>query len=104
MADENSPGLPQLGQEMAQLVMGYAKQETVEPMKGLGRYVAWGLAGAFLIGIGMIFVSVGLLRLLQHEIGLFDNSAWQSAFPYLIVSFVLVVVIAVAGYSITRKD
>ncbi|MCP5027155.1 MAG: phage holin family protein [Actinomycetia bacterium] len=104
MADDKSPGLPQLGQEMFQMVVGYAKQETVEPIRGLGRYVGFGLAGAFLIGFGMIFMAVGVLRLLQHEISWFDNSGWQSTFPYFIVVLALGLVIGLAGYGITRKD
>lgn len=104
MADDKSPGLPQLGQEMFQMVVGYAKQETVEPIKGLGRYVGFGLAGAFLIGFGLIFMAVGVLRMIQHEVSWFAHSGWQSTFPYFIVVVALVVVMALAGYGINRKD
>ena len=38
--------------ELRELVVAYAKQETVEPIKGLGRYVGFGLGAGILIGLG----------------------------------------------------
>ncbi len=104
MAEKESQGLPQMGQEVAQMVIDYAKQETVEPIKGLGRYLGFGLAGATLIGFGMIFMAVGLLRLLQFEISWFARSGWQSTFPYFIVAVGLLAVMGAAAYGFTRKD
>ena len=51
------------------MVIAYVKQETIDPIKGLGRYVAFGLAGSVLLGIGLIVLFLGLLRLLQTETG-----------------------------------
>ncbi|MCP3855569.1 MAG: hypothetical protein GY745_01545 [Actinomycetia bacterium] len=93
-----------MGQEVAQMVIDYAKQETVEPIKGLGRYLGFGLGGSILIGFGMVFMAVGLLRLLQFEIGWFARSSWQSTFPYFIVAVGLIAVMGAAAYGITRKD
>lgn len=57
------------GEELVSLVVGYVKQETVEPIKGLGRYLGWGLAGSAVFTIGQILLLFGLLRLLQAETG-----------------------------------
>ena len=38
--------------ELVDLVIAYAKQETIEPLKGLGKNAALGLGGALLLGIG----------------------------------------------------
>src|SRR3989442_362847 len=38
--------------ELRELVVAYAKQETIEPFKGLGRQLLFGLLGSFLLGGG----------------------------------------------------
>jgi hypothetical protein len=78
--------------ELKDLVIAYAKQETVEPLKGLGRYIGYGLAGALLIGTGVGFLAIGLLRLLQGNRGWAVNGNW-SWVPY-VVDVVLLGVIA----------
>jgi hypothetical protein len=73
--------------ELRELVIAYTKQETVEPLRGLGRYAGFGVGGGVLIGMGVMFVEIGLLRLLQgwgppsaqHFTG---NWSWA---PYVIV-------------------
>ena len=80
--------------ELVDLVVGYAKQETVEPIKGLGKSVGFGLAGAFLVAIGTVFLGLAALRALQTETDLFDDElSWG---PYLILSLLL---LAAAGIS-----
>jgi hypothetical protein len=84
-----------------QLVVDYAKQETLEPLKGLGRFLAYGLAGAVALSVGLIIVLVGILRLLQTETGstFTGNLSW---IPYLITGAVALIVIALATWRITR--
>lgn len=74
------------------LVRDYAKQETVDPLKGLIGYVKWGLAAALLLSIGIIELTIAILRLVQAEApGVFDGR-WSFA-PYLITLVVSVVVL-----------
>jgi hypothetical protein len=71
--------------ELKELVIAYAKQETVDPLKGLVRYVAFGVAGAILIGAGVTFLAIGSLRALQGDHGgphFTGNWSWA---PYAIV-------------------
>jgi hypothetical protein len=74
------------------LLRDYLLQETVDPIRTLGRYVVAGTLGSFFVGMGALMLLVGLLRLLQGETSAFSgNLSW---IPYLIVAFVAVCVIA----------
>lgn len=80
--------------EVVDLVRDYAKQETLGPLKGAGRWLALGAAGAVLLGLGSVFVLIGVLRLLQTETSAFDGG-W-SWVPYLIVLVAAAIVAAIA--------
>ncbi len=55
--------------ELWDLIVRYAKQETVEPLKGLLRFVGFGLAGAVLLAMGSVLLAIGALRVVQEEAG-----------------------------------
>ncbi len=90
---DRDKNLPTLAVELKDLVVAYAKQETVEPMKNLGRFVGYGVAGSFVLAAGVLLLVLGLLRGLQ-ELSAFDGD-WDFA-PYLIT---LVACAVVAGLS-----
>lgn len=73
--------------DLKDLLVRYAKQETVDPIKGLGRFVGYGIGAMLLIGIGAIELTIALLRLLQTETGspLTGNWSWV---PYLVTLLV----------------
>lgn len=79
-----TPPLPQLVTELWELIVAYVKQETVVPLQKLGRYVAWGVVGALLLGVGVIFLALSGLRALQTETGSTFTGNWSWA-PYGIV-------------------
>jgi NO-binding membrane sensor protein with MHYT domain len=74
--------------ELWQLVVAYLKQETVVPLKALGRYLAFGVLGALLLGVGSVFLTLSGLRALQTETGDTFQGDWSWA-PYAIVVAVL---------------
>ncbi len=76
--------LPGEAQELFQLVVGYAKQETLDPVKNLGRFVGYGLAGAVLGSLGAVLLLLGGLRLLQTETGDTFDGNWTFV-PYVVV-------------------
>ncbi len=71
-------------QELWQLVVGYTKQETIDPVRNLGRFLGFGLAGGLLLSLGSVLLLLGGLRLLQTETGdAFDGRlTWV---PYVVV-------------------
>jgi hypothetical protein len=70
--------------ELKELVIAYAKQETLDPLKGIGRYMRNGTIGALLIGLGVMFTAIGALRALQTETDEHFTGNW-SIMPYVIV-------------------
>jgi hypothetical protein len=82
--------------ELVDLVISYAKQETLEPLKRLGKNGALGLGGSLLLGFGGIFCSVGALRAMQSETDFFERHN-LSYLPYFIV-IVLLALLALLGW------
>jgi len=76
--------LPQLVLELRDMVITYVKQETLVPLRQLGRYIGFGVAGSLLLGLGAVLLGVGALRGLQTETGETFAGDWSWA-PYLIV-------------------
>lgn len=91
---------PETVSELKDLLVDYAKQETIVPLKGLGRYVGLGVPGAILVSIGLVFLALSGLRAMQTKTTVFDGR-WSWA-PYLIVLVGLAVVIAIAVAAIKR--
>jgi hypothetical protein len=80
------------------LVKEYAKQETIGPLKGAGRWIGLGLAGAVTLGLGLALVLLGLLRLLQTE---WERSA-TGALSWLSYVIVLVVCVGLIALAVSR--
>ncbi len=87
--------------EIRELVTGYARQETLEPLKRLGGYLAWGLAGSICMFLGIVFVGIATLRLTQ-SIEVFDGSSWASLAPYTFALLVLAVLIGLVYRALSK--
>ena len=97
---KKAKSLPGEAQELFQLVVGYAKQETLDPVKNLGRFVGFGMAGALLSSLGAVLLLLGGLRLLQTETGdAFDGNL--TFVPYLAV---LAVSVAIAAGAMKARS
>lgn len=92
--------LPGEAQELFQLVVGYAKQETLDPVKNLGRFIGYGMAGALLGSLGAVLLLLGALRLLQTETGDTFDGNWTFV-PYVVV---LVVSGAIAAGAMKARS
>lgn len=109
MADTSSTQLPTPERreavsagEVVEYVKAYARQELVTPLRGAGRWIGFGLGGAAALGIGLMLLLLGLLRLLQTE--------WPrlaagrlSWIPYLIVLVVCLVLLVLTLQQIDRR-
>ena len=93
--------------ELRTLVVEYAKQETVEPLKGLGKYFGFSFGGALLLGLGYMFISIGMLRLLQGwgpgDRGHRFNGTMSWA-PYAIVAVASVVIAGLVWSARGRRS
>lgn len=90
--------------ELKGLVVGYAKQETVDPLKTLGRYLGFGIGGALAIGVGTVLCLMALLRGLESWGPMEgDRGAW-SLIPYAVTAVVAATIIAISVMKITKED
>jgi hypothetical protein len=89
--------------QVVDLVKEYVRQETLGPIKGAGRWLGRGVAGATLIGTGCVFLVLGALRMVQNEFGRTFRGQWMSLLPYLFAFVVSLAVMGVAAWRITKK-
>ena len=76
----------------------YAQQETLGPLKGAGRWLGMGVAGAAVLGLGLVYVLLGLLRLIQTE---WDRAA-SGSLSWLAYLVVLIVCLLLLWLTISR--
>jgi hypothetical protein len=98
-SDNGSHGLRNAGDDAFQLTVDYLKQEVVQPLRGLGRFLYMGIAGSFFLAFGLLLMLLGVLRLLQTETGTALTGDW-SWVPYAATVLIGLVVIAVAAWRI----
>lgn len=103
MAEPEPKSMPEVATELWALTKDYARQETVDPLKGVGRYLGYGFGGALLLGTGVILLMLSGLRALQTETGdlLDGNLSWV---PYVIVLFVALLLVLWAVTRIRKQN
>lgn len=101
--EANTPG-GTLG-ELRVMVVDYAKQQTLEPLKNLGKWVSFGVAGGIFLTLGILLSALGLLRLLQKLSFLTNDEGRDTAWtflPYMIVFAALMAVAGLCVWAMTR--
>jgi len=98
MADKDS-GLVAEFKDLVSTLRDYAKQETLGPFQGLGRYLKYGILGAFCMALALMFLLLALLRGMQ-TIDAFDGN-W-SAMPYVITLAGAIVILVQAVLAVAR--
>lgn len=100
MASDKS--LPTQVSELWELVVAYVKQETVVPIKNLGRFVVRGVIGSLLLCAGLPLLILATLRAVQAETGdtLDGNLDWV---PYFAAAALSLIFALLAGFGISRR-
>ena len=62
-------GVGDIASDLWQLLRDYAKQEIVDPLAALKRFMTYGFGGAIALALGLFFLSLAVLRGLQTETG-----------------------------------
>lgn len=89
------------GTDVVRLVVSYLKQETLGPLRGVVRFVAFGVAGSLALSAGGVLLLLAVLRVLQDETGgTFAGS--RSWLPYVVVAMLAVAVLGLAAWRVVR--
>lgn len=85
-------------EELRALVVRYVKEETLQPLKDLGRFVAFGALGSLFVGFGAVLLLVGALRYLQWQFPVLNGSL--SWLPYVIVALLALAAIGLTAWRV----
>ena len=85
-------------EEIRDLAMRYVKEETVQPIKDIGRFAAYGALGSIFVGFGTTLLLLAALRFLQEQFKVLDGTL--SWLPYVIVAVLACCVIALTMWRI----
>ena len=99
MSEPSPKSVPEVAAELWALTKEYALQETVQPVKDLGRYLGYGVLGALLGGFGVMMLLLAGLRFLQTQTGDFFAGD-RSFYPYVIVVVTAFAMVLTAGLRI----
>ena len=92
----SSKSITETIQDLWDLLVSYARQETLDPLRNIGRYLAFG--GMVVLTLGVFLFGLSGLRALQTQTGDVFTGFW-SFVPYLIIALVLG---GLVGLSISR--
>jgi hypothetical protein len=101
---DNPPkSITQVAIELWELAVAYAKQETIDPLRGLGRFLGYGISGVLLLAVGSVMIGLSALRLLQTQTDttFTGNLSWV---PYLIVMAGGLAVCAAVIWRIVKRE
>lgn len=87
--------------DLVDSVKQYARQETVDPIKGAARWVAVGTLAASSLGLALVFFALAVLRLSQDLGGEALDGAWS--FVHYLIAFVVVSAGVAASVSRIHK-
>lgn len=83
-------------------VKEYARQELLQPLKAIPRWIGFGLVGSALLMLAGILTTIATLRVLQEETGstFSGNLSWA---PYALTLLGVVIVLALLLRQIKKR-
>lgn len=87
--------------DLITLVTTYLKEQTLVPLKRLGRYIGLGIAGSVFMSLGLLLLSLGFLRYLQTLSPFEDTFSFA---PYLLVVVADIAVIGILFAVMTKSS
>ena len=84
--------------EVRALLMRYVKEETLQPLKDMGHFAAYGALGSLFVGFGAVLLLVAALRFLQEQFRVFGGTL--SWIPYLIVAALALSIMGLTAWRI----
>jgi uncharacterized membrane protein len=100
--DDDAKSIPQVATELWELSLAYARQETIDPLKGLGRFLGYGIGGAILFSIGGVLLVLAGLRALQTETDT-TFTGNLSFIPYLIVVAAVLLLVGLVVWRVVKR-
>ncbi len=79
-------------EELLELTKAYLRQETLDPLRSLGRRVGYGVLGSLCVGLGAIFIGSAVLRLVPRHVSATSRGI-LSSIVYFVAGVALVAVI-----------
>lgn len=89
--------------DLVDTVKQYAKQETIDPIRGAGRWLAYGALASICLGLALIVATLGFLRLSQFLGGRAMSGSW-SFVHYLVALAVDGALVALTISRISRRS
>lgn len=89
--------------DLVDSVKSYARQETIDPIRGAARWVMVGTVAAACLGISLVMLTLGVLRLSQDLGGTALDGSW-SFVHYLIALVVVSIMVAMSLSRIRQRS
>lgn len=101
---QSDKSLPTLASELWEMVVAYARQETVDQLKRLRGFLKYGVPGGLLTGMGLIMLAVAGLRALQTETDdTFDGNLTWVPYGIVLVGCVLVALLSARAIGAAKR-
>ncbi len=100
---KGSPSTSDHVSDVIDSVKQYARQETLDPLRGAVRWMLFGVVGAIFVGLGVVLVAVGVLRLSQDLLESQLSGSWSFVHYAIAAGFGLLIVV-LALFRIQKKS